>query len=82
MSRPSTDIALHVSYRLLEARKQAGITAVRAAQAVGVHFNQIRRYEDGTYRVTVGLLAEFAALYNKPVRWFFVNAPGVHHLAG
>jgi transcriptional regulator with XRE-family HTH domain len=46
--------------RLVQLRKQHGLSQQRLAAAVGVHVNQVRRYEAGTAQPTLDTLVSLA----------------------
>jgi transcriptional regulator with XRE-family HTH domain len=46
--------------RLTQLRKQRGLSQQALAEAVGIHFTQIRRYEAGTSQPTLNVLRELA----------------------
>jgi transcriptional regulator with XRE-family HTH domain len=46
--------------RLVELRKQQGLSQRRLAEAIGLHVNQIRRYEAGTAQPTLDTLVGVA----------------------
>ena len=57
--------------RLKQARREAGLTLEGAAERVNTGFNTIWRYEAGRHQPSGPTLYALAALYNKPVEWFF-----------
>ena len=57
--------------RLKQARRESGLTLERAAERVNTGFNTIWRYEAGHHRPSGPTLYALAALYGKPVEWFF-----------
>lgn len=64
-------VDLHVAARLRAARLERRISQERAAQALGVSFTQVQKYEKGINRITAGKLFQIAELYDKPLEWFF-----------
>lgn len=52
---------------------ESGRTQVGAAEALGITFQQIQKYEKGANRIAAGRLFELAKLYGKPIEWFFPN---------
>jgi transcriptional regulator with XRE-family HTH domain len=46
--------------RLIQLRKQHGLSQLRLAEAVGLHVNQVRRYEAGTAQPTLDTLVNLA----------------------
>ena len=51
---PSHSIDRHVASRLRLRRREAGVTQDMLADAVGVSFQQVQKYEEGTDRITAG----------------------------
>jgi transcriptional regulator with XRE-family HTH domain len=45
--------------QLIQLRKQRGLTQQQLADAVGIHVNQIKRYEAGTTQPTLEVLIKF-----------------------
>ena len=59
-----------IGRRLRVARISANIRQYRAAKAVGVTYQQIRKYEVGSNRVSAVIVARLAQIYRRPVGWF------------
>ena len=59
-----------IGRRLRVARISANIRQYRAAKAVGVTYQQIRKYEVGYNRVSAVIVARLAQVYQRPVGWF------------
>jgi transcriptional regulator with XRE-family HTH domain len=53
-------IAMHFPERLVKTRKAQGYTQQTLADAVGLHVNQIKKYEAGTAQPTLGALIKLA----------------------
>lgn len=53
-------IAMHFSTQLLKIRKKQGFTQQTLADAVGLHVNQIKKYEAGSAQPTLGALIKLA----------------------
>ena len=56
--------------RLKEARKQAGLTQVQAAKALGQHQSFVSKSESGERRIDPVELEQFATLYRKRLLFF------------
>ncbi|MBO8169316.1 MAG: helix-turn-helix transcriptional regulator [Thermoanaerobacteraceae bacterium] len=52
--------------RIREAREQAGMTAVEAADQIGVSDRQLLRYEHGQSKVAPDIVLRMAEVYRKP----------------
>ena len=68
-------IDVHVGERLRIRRKLLGLTQTHLAQAVGVTFQQVQKYERGTTRVSASRLYEFSQILNVRTGYFFDDMP-------
>lgn len=75
MKRASA-VDVHVGQRLRERRNELERTQDSLANAVGLTFQQIQKYEKGTNRVSASRLQQFADILDVDVSWFFEGAPG------
>jgi transcriptional regulator with XRE-family HTH domain len=64
-------IDLHVGKRLRRRRRLLGLTQQQLAEAMGIRFQQIQKYECGANRVTASRLYELAVALNVPVNYFY-----------
>ena len=64
-------VDVHVGKRVKMARLASGISQEKLATALGVSFQQIQKYENGTNRVGPGRLHAIAKMLNLPVPYFF-----------
>jgi transcriptional regulator with XRE-family HTH domain len=76
----STDAAphyvdLHVGGRLRLRRKTLGLSQTAVAEAVGLTFQQLQKYERGSNRISASRLHELATVLKMPVSWFFEGLP-------
>src|SRR5271155_5119689 len=67
----SDDIDLHLGKRLRRRRRLLGLTQQQLAQAVGVRFQQIQKYECGANRISAARLWRIAAALEVPVGYFY-----------
>jgi len=75
-SEPSPHyVDLHVGARLRLRRRAQGLSQTALAQAVGLTFQQLQKYERGTNRISASKLYAMAALMRTPVDWFFEGLP-------
>jgi transcriptional regulator with XRE-family HTH domain len=65
------DIDLHLGRRLRRRRRLLGLTQQQLAQAVGVRFQQIQKYECGANRISAARLWWIAAALDVPVGYFY-----------
>jgi transcriptional regulator with XRE-family HTH domain len=66
----------HVASRLRLRRWEAGVTQDMLADAVGVSFQQVQKYEEGTDRITAGALYRLAIKLEAPVQYFLEGLSG------
>ena len=64
-------VDIHVGVRLRQQRCYAGLTQTALAEAVGITFQQLQKYENAVNRVSASRLWELAAELNAPVEFFF-----------
>ncbi len=57
-------------------RLERGVSQTKLAQAIGVTFQQVQKYEKGTNRVGASRLTRIANFLEVPVAQFFVGAQG------
>ncbi len=69
------DIDYHVGKRLRRRRRLLGLTQQSLAEAVGLRFQQIQKYECGANRVTASRLYQLARALNVPATYFFEGLP-------
>jgi transcriptional regulator with XRE-family HTH domain len=62
--------------RVLEARKQRGLTQQALADEVGVHVSQERRYEAGASAPTLDVLANLAVALGVSLDWLVFGEEG------
>src|SRR5260221_14471992 len=68
---PSHAVDVHVGARMRQRRTLLGMTQSKLAEAVGLTFQQIQKYERGTNRVGSSRLFEFASVLGVPVSYFY-----------
>ena len=65
------EMDVHVGQRIKVRRSLLGLSQEKLAEAVGVTFQQIQKYERGTNRVSAGRLFELSKVLDVPVNFFF-----------
>jgi transcriptional regulator with XRE-family HTH domain len=68
-------IDVHVGSRVRLRRTLLGMSQERLADAVGLTFQQIQKYERGTNRIGSSRLYQFAQVLDVPVSFFFDGMP-------
>jgi transcriptional regulator with XRE-family HTH domain len=67
-------VDVHVGNRLRMRRLMLGLSQTAVADALGVTFQQVQKYEKGTNRVSASRLQLLAMLLQAPVPFFFERA--------
>ena len=75
--RKSTDADRRIAQRIRLLRQKQQISQEQLAEALGISFQQVQKYERGINRVSAGRLLEVAAALSVPVETFYegVTAP-------
>lgn len=61
----------HVGLRIRMRRKEMGVSQERLAEALGITFQQVQKYERGANRVSASKLWEIAMALKSPVAYFY-----------
>jgi len=64
-------VDVHVGKRIRQRRWMIGMTQQQLADAVGIKFQQIQKYETGMNRVSASRLWDIAATIDVPISYFF-----------
>lgn len=64
-------VDVHVGFRLRTRRSILGITQENLAEAAGITFQQVQKYEKGKNRLSASRLFQFARVLDVPVSFFF-----------
>lgn len=62
---------LAIASRIRTLRKDMRVSQMKLAEALGVGYQQVQKYETGQNRISAGTLAEIAKRLNIPVAYFF-----------
>lgn len=65
----------HAGTRLRMRRLMMNMTQTELADAVGISFQQVQKYETGFNRISASRLQQFASVLRVPVTFFFDGAP-------
>ena len=74
-------IDFQVGARLRGRRKQLGMTQSNLAEALGVTFQQVQKYERGANRVSASTLYELAGALGVDIGYFFEDAKPLERAA-
>ncbi len=69
-------VDVHVGKRIRQRRWMSGVTQQQLAEAVGIKFQQIQKYETGMNRVSASRLWDIAEALDVPVNFFFEGLEG------
>ena len=61
----------HVGLRVRMRRKEMGVSQEKLAEALGITFQQVQKYERGANRVSASKLWEIARALETPVAYFY-----------
>ena len=70
----------HVGARVRMRRLMLGTSQTKLADAVGLTFQQIQKYEKGTNRISASRLQQIAGVLQVPVGFFFEGIPNLSGL--
>lgn len=70
-TRLPNPVDLHVGARIRLRRRMQGVSQEKLADALGLTFQQVQKYERGANRVSASKLYEIAAALRAPVAYFF-----------
>ncbi|HOO81990.1 MAG TPA: helix-turn-helix transcriptional regulator [Alphaproteobacteria bacterium] len=66
-----SEVDVHVGQRLRVRRALLGLSQEKLADALGLTFQQIQKYERGTNRVSAGRLYALSKILDVPISYFF-----------
>ena len=79
--RPNpTDV--HVGQRVRARRRQLGLSQERLAEALGLTFQQVQKYERGANRISASKLWDTAGFLNVTISYFFDGLPAASSAEG
>lgn len=68
------EVDLAVGKRIVQRRKEVGITAESLAEQIGVSQQQFSRYERGATKIHLAHLVNIAVILDTPISWFFADS--------
>jgi len=69
-------VDVHVGQRLRVRRSLLGLSQEKLAEAIGLTFQQIQKYERGINRISAGRLFQFSKILDVPVAYFYDQING------
>lgn len=73
MKPTTSDVDLAIGAKIRKCRKVLKMSQTALAEAVGVSWQQIQKYESGKNRVSASMLWQVADVLGQPVSFFFNN---------
>ncbi|MCG7392001.1 helix-turn-helix transcriptional regulator [Microvirga sp. ACRRW] len=67
----------HIGTRVRSRRMMLGMSQERLAEALGLTFQQVQKYEKGINRVGASRLLQIAGVLDVGIEFFFEGAPGL-----
>ncbi|MEX6505812.1 helix-turn-helix domain-containing protein [Jiella sp. M17.18] len=74
-TKAASDIDRQIAARIRIARLESGLSQEKLAEALGITFQQVQKYEKGMNRVSAGRLREIADTLGRDITWFFEEMP-------
>ena len=65
------EIDVHVGQRVRQRRVLCGLSQMELANAMGLTFQQLQKYERGMNRISASKLWQISQVLDVPVQWFF-----------
>ena len=62
---------MHVGQRVRQRRVLCGLSQTELANAIGLTFQQLQKYERGMNRISASKLWQISQVLDVPVQWFF-----------
>jgi transcriptional regulator with XRE-family HTH domain len=75
--RRTTAVDSHVGLKIRARRNLLGLSQTELADAAGITFQQVQKYEKGANRVGAGRLQQFSDALGVPPSYFFEGVPTV-----
>jgi transcriptional regulator with XRE-family HTH domain len=76
-SRGATPVDAHIGLKIRARRNLLGLSQTELADAAGITFQQIQKYEKGANRVGASRLQQFSDALGVPPSYFFEGVPTV-----
>jgi transcriptional regulator with XRE-family HTH domain len=73
-ARRAQSIDAQIGHRIRAARSVLGISQMMLADALGISFQQVQKYEKGTNRISAGRLFDIAHVLEMPITYFYEGA--------
>jgi len=77
LSRSATAVDVHIGQKVRTRRNLLGLSQTELADAAGITFQQVQKYEKGVNRIGASRLQQFSEALGVPPSYFFEGAPTV-----
>ncbi len=74
-TRIPNPVDVHVGARLRQRRTLLGMNQTKVADALGLTFQQVQKYENGTNRISASRLFNLSRVFDVPIQFFFDDMP-------
>ena len=68
-------VDVHVGARLRVRRTLSGVSQTTLGDAIGITFQQMQKYENGTNRISASRLFDLSRVLDVPIQYFFDDMP-------
>jgi transcriptional regulator with XRE-family HTH domain len=75
--KSANPIDRHVGNRVRMRRKMLDMSQTKLGDALGITFQQVQKYENGTNRISASRLQQMCHILQVPVSFFFEGAPNL-----
>jgi transcriptional regulator with XRE-family HTH domain len=75
VQKSSNPVDIHVGRRVRMRRLMLDLSQMRLANALGVTFQQVQKYEKGTNRISASRLQQISQVLQVPIHFFFEGSP-------
>lgn len=70
----ASNVDLAIGKRIVQRRREMGLSGEALAEQIGVSQQQFSRYERGATKINVAHLVNIAVILNTPISWFFADS--------
>ncbi|MGX2948967.1 helix-turn-helix domain-containing protein [Frederiksenia canicola] len=70
----ASDVDMAIGKRIVQRRREVGMSGELLAEQIGVSQQQFSRYERGVTKINVSHLVNIAVILNTPISWFFADS--------
>jgi len=74
--RAMTDMDKRIGANMRRARLACGMSQEKAAESLGISFQQVQKYEKGVNHLSAARLLQVAKLFQRDIVWFYGDATG------